>query len=848
MKQSLLLLLACIVSAAAFANLTQTNWRWRNNDGTEKTATWKAKEDSAIAVNDNNSFRLRLEIDNSQTDNKGFSRNLQYATSPGGPWYTISDRTQIAAFVYAGPDEYIGNGEGTTKQLSPGSYRFVPGSVVTNAGLYSDTIVAGTGREYEWCIRPSRDIQPFTTYYFKAADGDAPAVLPSITTGNAFTAKTVLLSNGSFENNLTGWTTVTKTGSSATFPVVQSTYHTGRNALQVKITNTGPYSSVGLTHGAIRISQPGIFLLRFWAVADKRNAFLTLNIKTASGNDTCRFQVYDRFDKTADNWQFYQYAFAAPAGSVSVQLGFNTKTSYYIDDVELISAGDATEDVTTQYNWQHNQAGYGWLSGDNDNSVLLPDSSVAWIFSDSFTGFPRPHSNVTGSAPIVNNIIVHEVKDRYTSVYKGTASSPQSLFSPGNSNIFWNSGGVVEGNKLSVVLMEIAGGGTYNNSTYIGTLSLPDLKVTGQVKTSYSGPSAPNTIFQDGSYNYLYLSERVSTFENYTQVARVPVGKLSSATTPWQFYTNSNTWSADYTEAKRIVAGVEAASVVKLADHNYAMSGVPNLSNEVAVWFAQSPEGPWVSKTVLYYIPSEEGVLPYEGHIDKGSGKDGVYTLSYSVYPFSGSIPQQLSDKGSYIPYYIKANLLTLSPFTQTALPLATSGFRVTKAKSTVRISCTTVTANSLFTIYKSSDAQSWQLLQTVITGRKNGLSSFEVYDRHPANGINYYKLEETGWDKSHKESSIKAVVFNDNKAVVSLYKNPANAAGIIFGIQNYEDRRVTATLIDLQGKVVSKQSFAVSAPASVHTLKIGAPLAAGLYLLMVQGNQLFYSTKVIIQ
>ncbi len=361
----------------------------------------------------------------------------------------------------------------------------------------------------------------------------------------------------------------------------------------------------------------------------------------------------------------YQYAFKVTASLVSLEFRFNSNTTYYLDDVEVIALNDKNVDVRTQYNWQYNQRGYGWLSGDNDNSVLLPDSSVAWIFSDSFMGFPDAHSNIIGSAPIINNLIVHEVNDHYTSIYKGTQSNPQSLFSPGNGNIFWNSGGVVENNKLKVLLIEI-GDGNYQNNTYAGTLSLPSLTVEGQVKTSYHGPNSPNTIFQDGAYNYIYISERVGTFENYTQVARVPVGSLSSATTQWEFYTNNNSWSTDYIQAKRIIAGVEGASVVKLEPNNYAMSGVPNLSSEIAVWFATSPVGPWINKTVLYNIPVEEGVLAYEGHIDKGSGKDGIYTLSYSVYPFGGYVPQQLSDKGSYIPYYVKTNLLELSPFTNT--------------------------------------------------------------------------------------------------------------------------------------------------------------------------------------
>jgi hypothetical protein len=100
------------------------------------------------------------------------------------------------------------------------------------------------------------------------------------------------------------------------------------------------------------------------------------------------------------------------------------------------------------------------------------------------------------------------------------------------------------------------------------------------------------------------------------------------------------------------------------------MSGVPNLSDEFCVWFSQTPWGPWGHKTVIYKIPREEGVLFYLGHIHNRpeSEHTGVYTLSCSLYPFGGYVPQQLADKGTYLPIYMKANLKALSPYS-TSVP-----------------------------------------------------------------------------------------------------------------------------------------------------------------------------------
>jgi hypothetical protein len=57
--------------------------------------------------------------------------------------------------------------------------------------------------------------------------------------------------------------------------------------------------------------------------------------------------------------------------------------------------------------------------------------------------------------------------------------------------------------------------------------------------------------------------------------------------------------------------------------------------------------------------------LAYEGHVSP-LGRNGVYTFTYSVYPFvQNPVAMQLADKTTYVPGFVKANLLELSPFTK---------------------------------------------------------------------------------------------------------------------------------------------------------------------------------------
>src|SRR5258706_5073113 len=124
MKRTLCTVLLVIIFSTAFGNITQSHWRWRKNNGTETSATWKAPQDSSIVINDYNSIRLRMEIYNSLSDTKPFDHGLLYAVSPGGPWYSISDVTPLDAFVFSGANNFITNNQPTTHQLTGTMYPF----------------------------------------------------------------------------------------------------------------------------------------------------------------------------------------------------------------------------------------------------------------------------------------------------------------------------------------------------------------------------------------------------------------------------------------------------------------------------------------------------------------------------------------------------------------------------------------------------------------------------------------------------------------------------------------------------------------------------------------------------
>lgn len=781
MKKALLCLALVLISYGhVFAFLTQGHYRWRNNDGTEKTATWKAGQDTNITISDYKAIRLRAEIYNSTSSNKATDRGLLYATSTSGPWYTITNNSEINAFNFAGDNGYISNNDPTTQQLVDPTYAFQPGNIITNETPYSDSIYMNKRREYEWCIKPTALVRPNTTYYFKSTVGSDQAALPALTTtGNGFVAgPQAIMTNGSFENNLTGWTTATANGSSASFNITTTALHvhTGSKALVVNVANTGSAgNSVTLSATPVATSDTGYYLLRFWALATTQNALLDINLKSATINNTCHYEIRTRIDTTQNGWVMYQYAFKAPESPVTVQINFNTACTYYLDDVEIInSTTNPNYNVRMQYDWQNNFAEtYGWISGDNNNPALLPDGRVAWVYNDSFMGPNNPHTNVIPTGVVPHNLLVVQKGDSLKSVYGGTAPNPVSLFDPNNGNEFWQAGAVVENNELKLILIEVANQSSYAGHTWIGSMSLPDLKVGTLTRLTATTATAPNCALQDSTFDYLYFGATTGAAnEVHTVVGRVPKGQLDSQT-PWQYYTGNGNWSTDFTQALNLIEGVSAGNVIKLGPHNYALSGVPNLSAEVDVWFAQNPWGPWVNKTIVYNIPGQESVLPYEGHIYP-IGNKGVYTFSWSLYPFNNdSFNEQLADKTIYVPDYAQADLLALSPYTSKKSADSLISFSVASHGRQVNLQWkTALTTDINFIVQHSTDSLTWS---TVATIPGNNTNSYQAMFNNPQNGKNYYRLELFDEDNVMTLSPVRSFYVNENAVLASFTAQPGS-------------------------------------------------------------------------
>ncbi|MCF8266127.1 MAG: DUF5123 domain-containing protein, partial [Melioribacteraceae bacterium] len=159
------LLLLTSISSNAIANTFQDKYRWRNDDGSETTATWKKGENTAIHYGGYDNVRLRFQFymhESSAIDNH---LQLSYATDISGPWTPITTDGSSNAFILSS-SIYFADLDPTTRQLSENvEHPFVPGKLIESSANFAFTLDSES-TEYEICIKATENIGDLT-YYFK---------------------------------------------------------------------------------------------------------------------------------------------------------------------------------------------------------------------------------------------------------------------------------------------------------------------------------------------------------------------------------------------------------------------------------------------------------------------------------------------------------------------------------------------------------------------------------------------------------------------------------------------------------------------------------------------------------
>ncbi len=164
--------------------ITQTQYRWRNDDGNEATATWRAPVNTAITVGDTTTvLRVRIELNNNSGGGAyDINETLEYSSNGGTSWTPITN-APTNAFRYVS-STFVTNGGATTNQMgSVTAGTFVAGRIISAVPTATPFSMDANKTEYEWVIKPTGNILPLTAYTFRSSNqGSTPVVYPTLNT------------------------------------------------------------------------------------------------------------------------------------------------------------------------------------------------------------------------------------------------------------------------------------------------------------------------------------------------------------------------------------------------------------------------------------------------------------------------------------------------------------------------------------------------------------------------------------------------------------------------------------------------------------------------------------------
>lgn len=185
MKKILFTIMLLLVALSSFASLRQTSYRWRNDNGNETAATWKAAQNTEFTLNSNSErFRLRMEFDN-QSSGLGtgiINNKLEYSADGGLNWTLINNSATTNAFAFE-TSTFVTQGAATTTQITGGIGTYSAGKIISSATITTQTLNDNGRTEYEYVIKSTPNILPNTTYTFRFPDYDeTPVFYPTLKT------------------------------------------------------------------------------------------------------------------------------------------------------------------------------------------------------------------------------------------------------------------------------------------------------------------------------------------------------------------------------------------------------------------------------------------------------------------------------------------------------------------------------------------------------------------------------------------------------------------------------------------------------------------------------------------
>jgi hypothetical protein len=341
----------------------------------------------------------------------------------------------------------------------------------------------------------------------------------------------------------------------------------------------------------------------------------------------------------------------------------------------------AIEDTTFDTFFQQN--GPGWTGGDGTYSLLLPDGTSLWMWSDSYIGTVNPTTRLRSNYLFTaHNSLTIQNQTASTLTTVGYPPKTSSYFVPTTkSDWFW------QGSSLLVEPTP----GTYQIEIML-TQWTPTLKFVGESVATVNWPSytiasitpvaLTSTSIEWGSdimqaadgYYYIYGIKNPPSDLKLPYVARTTSVNYLTQPAQWTYWNaTTSQWVTSLTQATPL-SGVAAItpeySVNQLTATTgtfYMLTGMNPVKpaypdwNQVVTYYSCNPQGPWSNKTVVYTTPEAGApgcktgnLVTYNAKAHPEFTDSSGILLTYNVNALNS---QDLVCANDYIPRFIRITI-----------------------------------------------------------------------------------------------------------------------------------------------------------------------------------------------